>query len=129
MHSKREALAAVHKAMDSRLFSERSWPADREGCEAIDKLLRKFGFVEQISEDTQRTTPFGKEANLDLLMCFLGIWDKWEIPGILYYQGYVDLKERDQLYEQLEDGEPERVLRPLVQKVWRSFCNPSGLVS
>ncbi len=129
MTSKGEALAAVHAAMDSRLFGEGDWLVDRESCNAVDRLLHEHGFLLQLSDSSSRSTPLGKETDVDLLMCFLGLWDEWEIPNILHLRGYIDLEECEEIYEQLERGEPEQVIRPVVQKVWRLFCNPSGLLS
>ena len=129
MSSKGEALAAVHAAMDSRLFGEGDWLADRDSCKAVDRLLHEHGFLLRLSDSSSRSTPLGKETDVDLLMCFLGIFDEWEVPNILHFRGYIDLEECEEIYEQLERGEPEQVLRPVVQKVWRLFCCPSGLLS
>lgn len=123
------AMAAVHAAMDNRLFGQGDWLVDRESCGAVDRLLHEHGLLLQLSDGTSRKTPLGDEMDVDLLMCFLGLWDEWEIPNILYFRGYIDLEECEDIYEQLERGEPEQVLKPIVQKVWRLFCNPSGLLS
>ena len=77
--SKGKAIAAVHAAMDSRLFGEGDWLADRESCAAVDRLLHEHGFLSQLSDSSSRCTALGHEANVDLLMCFLGLWDEWEI--------------------------------------------------
>ena len=129
MSNRGKSLAAVHAAMDSRLFGEGDWLTGRESCEAVDRLLHEHGFLLQLSDGSSRKTPLGNEMDVDLLMCFLGLWDEWEIPNILYFRGYIDLEECEEIYEQLERGEPEHVLKPVVQKVWRLFCNPSGLLS
>jgi len=129
MTNKGEALAAVHAAMDSRLFGEGDWLADWESCKALDRLLREHGFLLRLPDRSSRNTALGNETDVDLLMCFLGLWHEWEIPNILHLRGYIDLEACEEIYEQLERGEPEEVLRPVVQKVWRLFCNPSGLLS
>ena len=129
MTNKGEALAAVHAAMDSRLFGEGDWLADRESCKAVDRLLHEHGFLLRLSDSSSRSTPLGKETDVDLLMCFLGFFDEWEVPNTLYLRRYIDPEECDEIYEQLECGDPEEVLRPVVQKVWRLYCNPSGLLS
>jgi hypothetical protein len=129
MTSKGEALAAVHAAMDSRLFGEGDWLADWESCKAVDRLLNEHGFLLRLSDSSLHSTALGKETDVDLLMCFLGLFYAWEVPDILHFRGYIDLEECEEIYEQLERGEPEQVLRPVVQKVWRRFCNPSGLLS
>jgi hypothetical protein len=128
MTSKGEALAAVHAAMDSRLFGEGDWLADWESCKAVDRLLNEHGFLLRLSDSSLRST-LGKETDVDLLMCFLGFFYEWEVPDILHLRGYIDLEECEEIYEQLERGEPDKVLRPLMQKVWRLYCNPSGLLS
>ena len=129
MTDKGEALAAVHAAMDSRLFGEGDWLADRETCAALDRLLHEHGFLVRQSDGSSRNTSLGHETDVDVLMCFLGLWDEWEIPNVLDFGGYIDLEECEEIYEQLERGDPEQVLRPVVQKVWHCFCHPSGLLS
>jgi len=129
MNSKGKALAAVHAAMDHRLFSEGSWLVDRDSGDAIRRLLHEHGFLLRSSDGSSRITPLGHETDVDLLMCFLGLWSEWDIPNILYFQGYIDDEECEELFEQLERGDAEEVLRPVVQKVWRLFCNPSGLMN
>ena len=79
MTSKGEALAAVHAAMDSRLFGEGDWLTDRDLSKAVDRLLHEHGFLLRLSAPS-RSTPLGKETDVDLLMCFLGIFDEWEVP-------------------------------------------------
>jgi hypothetical protein len=100
MSSKGEALAAVHAAMDNRLFGEGDWLTDRDSSKAVDRLLHERGFLLRLSDSSSRSTPLGKEIDVDLLMCFLGIFDEWEVPNILHFRGYLDL-----------------------------YCNPSGLLS
>ena len=129
MTSKGKALAAVHAAMDGRLFSQDDWLVDRETGKAVDRLLQEHGFLLRLSDGSARNTPLGDENDVDLLMCFLGLWYEWDVPDILHLRGYIDLEECEEIYDKLERGEPEQVLRPVVQKVWRLFCNPSGLLS
>lgn len=129
MTSKGKALAVIHAAMDGRLFGKDRWLGDWESNYAINRLLHEHGLLLRAPEGWSRNTPFGEEADVDLLMCFLGLWDPWEIPNILHREGYIDLEECEQLYNRLERREAEQVLRPVVQKVWRLFCNPSGLLS
>lgn len=129
MMTKGEALGSVHAAIHSRLFGEGNWLADRESCEAVYRLLNENGLLLHVSDGSSRATSFGNEADVDLLMCFLGVRYEWDVPIVLSMRGYLDDDECDELFEQLDKGEPEKVLKPLMQKAWYRFCNPSGLLS
>jgi hypothetical protein len=55
-----------------------------------DLISRELGLEEDVPgmPGTTRSTPLGKELNLDLLMVFVGAWDFWDIPHILEENGY-----------------------------------------
>ena len=124
-------IADVHMMVTTRLFSSEAWLPDREACGAIRKKLEDLGLEERVSPDSDTTTctPLGKELELDLIMVFIGLWDTPEMPLILEQYGLIDRIDEFRIYDRLEFGDdPERVLRPIVQKAFLEYYNPSGLL-
>ena len=129
---KRAIIANLHAMIVTRLFGGRPWLADREACDAISRKLEDLGLQERVPGDTLATisTGLGNELEVDLVMVFVGLWDEWEIPSILERHGLIDEIEEFHIYDRLEtSGDPERALRPLVQKAFLDHYNPSGLLS
>jgi hypothetical protein len=122
-------IADVHMMAMTRLFSSESWLPDREACGAISKKLEDLGLEERVSPDSDdmTSTPLGKELELDLIMVFVGLWDNSEMPWILEKYGLIDRIDEFRIYDRLEfSDDPERVLRPIVQKAYQDYYNPSG---
>ena len=129
--AKAHVIADVHMMVTTRLFSSQPWLPDREACEAISKKLEDLGLQARVSPDSDTTTctPLGKELELDLIMVFVGLWDTPEMPLILEQYGLIDRIDEFRIYDRLEFGDdPERVLRPIVQKAFLEYYNPSGLL-
>lgn len=125
---KRTAVTSLHAMMDTRMFGENSWLADRDACISISAQLISRGLQVE-SEGTYSTTVLGKAVELDLAMVFVGIWDEWEVPCILEKYDLIDESDAFSIYDQLEDCEDsERVLRPWVQKAYFDHFNPSGRI-
>ena len=57
--------------------------------------LIEMGLVEQISSDTWRNTPVGKELDVDLFAVFIGLFDTWEVAYILEHHRLIDERESD----------------------------------
>ena len=90
----------LHEITDHYLLGSGTWPADRETLPAFRKLLREFGLDEDVpgTPGSTRSTILGREANVDLVMAFVGAWDLLEIPGILESNGYLDEDEMEALW-------------------------------
>ena len=105
----------------TRLFGERSWLADREACDAINRKFEDLGLQEHVPGDmfTTRFTELGKELEVDLVMVFVGLFDEYQVPSILEQHGLIDVIEEDDIYDVLEIyGDPERALRAMVQRAF-----------
>ena len=64
-----------------------------------------------------------------MVMVFIGLWERWQIPEILERHGLIDEVDVERLFDLLEFGsDPERVLRPIVRKAFQDHYNPSGLL-
>ena len=89
---KRTVTQGLHAMMVTRLFGGRPWLADGEACDALRKKLYKLGLQERVPGDifTTRSTSLGNELQLDLVMVFIGLWDEWEVAGILEKYGLID---------------------------------------
>jgi hypothetical protein len=102
-----------------RLFNSRQWLADRETIYAVKLKLTKMGLIERISSDVWRFTPSGKELNVGLFWAFMGIWDVWEVPGILEEHRFIDKWEFDSLYARMSRrANPESILLEYVRRAY-----------
>ncbi len=127
---KRTAITSLQAMMHTRLFCDGSWLADRDACIAMDAQLNGLGLQVEVGEGGSRATTLGKALQLDLAMVFVGLWDEWEVPGILEQHGLIDESDLLSIYDQLEDrDDPERVLRPWVRKAYFDHFNPSGRIN
>ena len=128
--NKSKAITELHAMIDSRLFGSRPWLADREACDAMNKRLHDMGLDEEVPGEpgTTRSTNFGMEQRLNLMMVFLGLFDEWDMLIILKNYGLIDELERDQLFDRMVDGvDPERVLLRIVRRAYFDFYNPTRL--
>jgi hypothetical protein len=53
--------------------------------------------------DTSRSTPLGKELNVDLLMVFMGLWCEWEIPHWLEEYALIDESQSAAMYDGVDN--------------------------
>ncbi len=116
----------------ARLFGSRPWLVDRETAVALKRKLAQLGLEEQVPGETEtwRSTPFGIEQRLDLLMVFIGLWDEWEIPYILETYGLIDESETEFIYYLLGvSTDPNSVMRAIVRRAYFKYYNPSHLLN
>ncbi len=107
--------------VQARLFNDAApWPMDVSELAAFDKVLLTAGLVETApgEGDGWRKTPLGDAINLDLLMVFLGMWDKWEVPLVLQDNGLIDEAEYKRLWDLLGTGADYTALRPVVRRAY-----------
>ena len=123
-------VSKLHEITDHYLLGSGTWPADRETLPAFWKLLREFGLDEDVAgaPGSTRSTILGREANVDLVMAFVGAWDLWEIPRILESNGYLDEDEMEALWS-MSEKQFERVLHRYVLRAYFKFCNLSKLLN
>jgi hypothetical protein len=117
--------------MVTRLFGDRPWLADRESCEALNNKLYEFGLQEDVLWETNmtKTTTLGKELNFGLVLVFIGLLNEWDLVMTLEDHGLIDEFDASSIYDLLETcSDPEHVLRPIVQKAFHDYFNPSGLL-
>jgi len=125
---KRDTIRHLHAIAVWRLFGEGPWLCDREACAAVCRLRDEMKLWEPVgdSRDTVKTTALGKELNSELMDVFIGYWDEWEIPMILFEKGLIDEDEMDELHQKLEQSDnPEAVLKAVVRNAYRAYCNSS----
>ena len=81
----------IHGLIVTRLFSKSIWELDRDGIDAIQRMLSDLGLI-TISEDdaSSRNTELGTELNVDLLEVFLGIMFEPDAVDILEKYGFLD---------------------------------------
>ncbi len=97
----------------------------------MSRKLRDFGLDEQVpgQPGTTRSTDFGIEQRLDLMMVFMGLMDELAMPWILENYGLIDDLECDDILEQFEHGsDPEFVLLRIVRRAYFEFYNPTRLL-
>ena len=124
--TKTEIVAELEAMAWHRLFNCRHWLADRETVWAVHQKLIEMGLVEQISSDTWRNTPVGKELDVDLFEVFMGLFDEWEVPYILKDHGLIDEWESDSICARMSrKADPELVLVEVVRRAYRDYGKAS----
>ena len=82
--------------------------------------------MEQLSSNTWRITPLGKELNVDLFEVFMGLFDEWEVPYILEDHGLVDEWESDSICARMaRKADPEVVLVGVVRRAYLDYGKAS----
>jgi hypothetical protein len=122
--SKSKILAEVEAIVFARLFGGGPWLTDRETGVALQRRLEQLGLEERVpgTSNTWRNTPLGRELHFDLLMVFLGLWDEWEIPGILEDHGLIDDLEAQHMQDLLQAGrDPELALKKYVRGAYLKY--------
>ena len=126
----RNIIEDVHSMMVFRLFGSRPWLADREACAALNRKLQELGLQERCGNgEAIRPTRLGNELQVDLVMAFIGVTYEFDVIVDLENHGLIDEYDADLLFEIIDANDPERVLRPVVQKAYLEHFNPSGLLS
>jgi hypothetical protein len=124
--TKAEIIAELEAMAWYRLFDSRKWLADQETVWAVHQKLTEMGLVEQISSDTWRNTPLGKELDVDLFEVFMGLFDEWEAPYILEDHGLIDEWESDSICARMSrKADPEVVLESVVRRAYLDYAKAS----
>jgi hypothetical protein len=129
----RDVIIELHAAIGMRLFGNRPWLAEREAVAAIDRKLVALGLAERVDDPDRpgctQDTPLGKELRTSLIMVFLGVMYELDVPIILEMHGLLEACESDLIFERMDPCNPEKVLRPYVQRAYREhFKVPRCLV-
>jgi hypothetical protein len=138
---KAEIVRELHGLIQGRLFGRGPWLARFEEWDAIQRRLEEWGlevagispFVGAETESRSageniihvrkswRTTPLSGELDSHLMQIFIGTWDEDEIPYIVHQRGLITAAEMNAIWDRFEDGIPEQVLRPFVQRAYREY--------
>jgi hypothetical protein len=121
--NKAKIITELENLVVARLFGDQPWLADRETISAVDRKLVQMGLVELLSAETQtwRSSPLGKELDVDLFLVFMGIFDEWEVPGILEHYRLLDGSEADVIYERMSQANAESVLIGYVRRAYFDY--------
>ena len=120
--NKAEIVAELEAMAWYRLFDSRQWLADQETCWAVHQKLIEMGLVEQISPDTWRNSPLGKELDVDLFEVFMGIIDEWDALSILEEYDLIDEWDFDSLYARMSrKADPEFALLECVRRAYLDY--------
>ncbi len=107
--------------VQARLFDNTApWPMDVSELADFNKTFETLGLVETVPGEpsTHRNTPLGEAINLDLLIVFLGILDKWDVPLLLKDNGLIDAAESERLENLLGTCADYTALRPAVRRAY-----------
>ncbi len=105
--------------VQARLFHDAApWPMDVSELADFNKVLLTAGLAETTPTSDWRKTPWGDAMNLDLLMVFLGVLDKWDVPLLLKDNGLIDGAESERLGTLLGTGADYTALRPAVRRAY-----------
>ena len=122
---KAAVISELHAMIHARLFGSRPWLAEYDIVDAIHKKLEDLGLQETCGDHSIRATPLGKELDWDLMGVFLGFFCEFEMPIILEKHGLIDEMEAERLLEVSDTENAEQILRPIIQKAFLNYCNPS----
>jgi hypothetical protein len=82
-----------------------------------------MGLVEVVCVESQtwRSTPLGKELDVDLFQVFMGFWDEHEVPMILEGYHLIDEEEADVIYARMDKGDAESILIGYVKRAYFDY--------
>jgi hypothetical protein len=101
--NKAKIIAELENMVAARLFSSQPWITDDQ--ETISACHRKLVQMCLVEQDTWRTTPLGKELDVDLFRVFMGLWYEYDVPIILEEYGLFDESDFDDMIESEADAE------------------------
>ena len=122
--NKAEIIAELENMVVARLFSGQPWLADPETCSAIWRKLIQMGLLEQVRDEPTRwrTTPLGKELDLDLFLVFMGAIHEWDVLCTLWHSGLLDDSEFDVILEHMSNADDaESILRECVKRAYFDY--------
>jgi hypothetical protein len=125
--NKAKIIAELENMVVARLFGRQPWLADPETCLAVHRKLKQMGLVEVVCLEHQswRTTPLGKELDVELFEVFVGLWDAWEVPIILENYCLIDDSEVDVIYARMDRADAESVLSGYVKRAYFDYRKAS----
>jgi hypothetical protein len=99
--NKAKIIAELENMVAARLFGRQPWLADRETYSAVNRKLIQMGLVEVVcvKPRTWRSTPLGKELDVDLFQVFMGVICEWDVPITLEQHGLLSEPEFDAITE------------------------------
>ena len=108
------------KMVQASLFHDAvPWPMDVSELADFNKVLLTAGLLAETTPTSYwKKTPLGDAMNLDLLMVFLGVLDKWDVPLLLKDNGLIDEAESERLGNLLGTGADYTALRPAVRRAY-----------
>ena len=105
--------------VQARLFDNTvPWPVVGSELEDFHRTFETLGLVETTPTSDWRKTPLGDAMNLDLLMVFLGIWDRFDVPWILQKNGLIDATECGCLEDLLLVDDSYTPLLPAIRRAY-----------
>ena len=121
--NKAKIIAELENMVVARLFGRQPWLADRETCSAVNRKLIQMGLVEVVcvEPETWRTSPLGKELDVELFEVFMGLWDAWEVPIILERYRLIDQPEADVIYARMDKADAESILSGYVKRAYFDY--------
>ena len=109
------------EVVQARLFDNTApWPVVESELEDFHRTFETLGLVETVpgKRGGWRNTTLGNSINLDLLMVFLGIWDRFDVPWILQKNGLIDATECGWLEDLLGVDDSYAPLLPAIRRAY-----------
>ena len=128
--NKAKIIAELENMVAARLFGRQPWLADRETCSAVHRKLVQMGLVECVCVEpyTWRSSPLGKELDLDLFLVFMGVICEWDVPITLEEYGLLTEPEFDAIIESSE-ADAETLLSGYVKRAYFDYRKAAKLCS
>jgi hypothetical protein len=121
--NKAEIIAELENMVAARLFGGQPWLADAETCDAVHRKLIQMGLLKVVcaEPETWRSTPLGKELDVELFEVFMGVWHECEVPRILEEYGLLSESELDAIWE--SEADAESLLSGYVKRAYFDYRN------
>jgi hypothetical protein len=75
VRDREEVIRLLHQLAHAAVCGQAPWPASRETCESIYRMLAEAGLEETTPNGSIRSAP-----GIDDLLTFVGVWDPWDVP-------------------------------------------------
>ena len=123
--NKAKIISELENMVVARLFSRQPWLADRETYSAVKRKLIQMGLVEVVcvKPQTWRSTPLGRELDVELFKVFMGIIYEWDVLTILEDYRLIDESEADDIRERMfeDNADTESVLSGYVKRAYFEY--------
>jgi hypothetical protein len=75
VRDREEVIRLLHQLAHAAVCGQAPWPANRETCDSIYRMLAEAGLDQTTPDGSIRSAP-----GINDLLIFIGVWDPWDVP-------------------------------------------------